>query len=217
MLALLAAFVHGPGPAVLALAVLAGAIYFASCRTWPARILLGGTHALVQLAAAAGAIVVVARFWPWRAVTAGLGVNLAGPAFIAAAAALAAVVAATLLGVYLLLSLSLLGLHWNEAFSALRIAGYKNVLRLHIAPEGTLRVYAIGLRAVPRDRGATQRDRALKAHLIEGPIVIPVAAATAAPGATPSTPRAAPDKPTDEAAAAPKADPPADQAPAASP
>ena len=104
-----------------------------------------------------------------------------------------------------------------EAFSALRIAGYKNVLRLHIAPEGTLRVYAIGLRAVPRDHGATQRDRALKAHLIEGPIVIPVAAATAAAGATPPAPQAAPGKPTDEPAPPPKTDPPTGAAPAASP
>ena len=63
-----------------------------------------------------------------------------------------------------------------------------------------------GLGGVPQDHGATQRDRALKPHLIEGPIVIPVgakpaaAAAAAAPGTSPA-PKA--DRPTGTDPAAP--------------
>ncbi len=57
-------------------------------------------------------------------------------------------VAPTLLGLYLLVSLNLFGTHHNEAFSSLRITGYKNFLRFHIAKDGTLEIYPIGLERV---------------------------------------------------------------------
>jgi hypothetical protein len=81
-----------------------------------------------------------------------------------------------------LLSLFLLpGLNYNEAFSAQHLEGYKNFLRLHIAPNGALTVYPYGV-----DRPARWRFRpnsppgapyytateAPDVRLIDGPIVL---------------------------------------------
>ena len=59
-----------------------------------------------------------------------------------------------LMGVYLLVSLNVLGRHANEAFSALRVEDYKNFLRLHIRPDGKLEVYPVGIDKVP-ETGST--------------------------------------------------------------
>lgn len=50
-----------------------------------------------------------------------------------------------MLGVYLWFSLNRLGIHHNEAFSALRNPDYKNFLRMRIKSDGSLEVFAIGL------------------------------------------------------------------------
>ncbi len=55
------------------------------------------------------------------------------------------------LGLYLVLALTLLGTHQTEVFSAIREEGYKNFLRLHIAPDGSLTVYALGIDRVVKD------------------------------------------------------------------
>ena len=49
------------------------------------------------------------------------------------------------------LALTLLGTHQTEVFSAIREEGYKNFLRLHIAPDGSLTVYALGIDRVVKD------------------------------------------------------------------
>jgi hypothetical protein len=54
------------------------------------------------------------------------------------------------MGLYLLASLNVFGRHSNEAFSALRIEDFKHFLRLHIAPDGGLRIFPIGIERVPR-------------------------------------------------------------------
>ena len=89
-----------------------------------------------------------------------------------------------LTGLYLLVSLNVFGRHSEEAFSALRIQDYKNFLRLHIAPDGTLTIYPIKLPRVPRrwrTRATGGRDRTpsrlvpdepLEPALIEPPIVL---------------------------------------------
>nr|CCA25522.1 conserved hypothetical protein [Albugo laibachii Nc14] len=66
---------------------------------------------------------------------------------------LAAPVVGFVFGLYLYLSLNLWGVHYNEAFSALRISSYKNFLRLHIQPNGDLIVHAIGIDKMPRKWG----------------------------------------------------------------
>ena len=89
-----------------------------------------------------------------------------------------------LTGVYLLISLNVFGRHSEEAFSAMRLQDYKNFLRLHIAPDGTLTIYPIKLPRVPRRWRARTPDRDVKTPsrlvpddvyepaLIEPPIVL---------------------------------------------
>lgn len=92
-------------------------------------------------------------------------------------------VGALLMGLYLLLSLNVFGGHWIEAFSSLRIANYKNFLRIHIVRDGSLTVHAIGIdrvlslgRGEWHDRGPSTTDgprfkpangSSLSCHLIE--------------------------------------------------
>ncbi len=75
------------------------------------------------------------------------------------------VVGSVIMGIYLLLSLTLFGLHRNEAFSALRIPHYKNFLRIRINPDRTLDIFPIGLQCVRKD--AKEVDDPI---LIEAPI-----------------------------------------------
>jgi hypothetical protein len=83
------------------------------------------------------------------------------------------VLSATILGLYLLVSLNLFGKHWNEAFSALRIEDYKCFLRLRIQPDGALKIYPVGLAKVPGDdRTEPPTNPPLHPHLIEKPIEI---------------------------------------------
>jgi hypothetical protein len=86
------------------------------------------------------------------------------------------------MGLYLLISLNVFGRHSEEAFSALRIEDFKNFLRLHIAKDGTLTIYPIGIDRVPRrwrDRASAAEsssrvvpDESLNLRLIEPPIVV---------------------------------------------
>ena len=88
------------------------------------------------------------------------------------------------MGVYLLISLNVFGRHSNEAFSALRIEDYKNFLRLHIAKDGSLTIFPIGIERVPRRWKATGTTSpydpqlepddplATAPHLIEPPVVV---------------------------------------------
>jgi hypothetical protein len=91
------------------------------------------------------------------------------------------IVGSEVMGLYLLGSLNIFKRHANEAFSSLRIQDYKNFLRLHLASDGTLTIYPIGIDRVPRrwyvanpregSRYLPKED--LTPHLIEGPVVIP--------------------------------------------
>jgi hypothetical protein len=89
------------------------------------------------------------------------------------------VAGSVVLGIYLLLSLRVFGRHANEAFSSLRIADYKQWLRLCIEKTGALRIHAIGIRRVPRhwtrESAAPQPAdaRASTPHLIEMLRLIP--------------------------------------------
>lgn len=64
-------------------------------------------------------------------------------------ASLAAMLSCLIFGAYLFISLRWKQRHANDAFAALRIAHYKNFLRMHIDADG-LTVYAIGLQRVPQ-------------------------------------------------------------------
>ncbi|CAI5732946.1 unnamed protein product [Peronospora farinosa] len=62
---------------------------------------------------------------------------------------LATPVVSFVFGTYLYLSLNIFGCHYNEAFSSLRIASYKNFLRLHFRKDGRLEVFAFGVDKMP--------------------------------------------------------------------
>jgi len=99
-------------------------------------------------------------------------------------AALGGLSAGLTMGAYLAFCSGVPGLdtHGNEAFSAQRLTGYKNFLRLHIDEEGVLRIYPIGVeRATTRWRMTTEGDPSEpwlapspppEAHLMEDPIVV---------------------------------------------
>lgn len=55
-----------------------------------------------------------------------------------------------ILGIYLLISLNGFKRHTNEAFSSLKIQDWKNFLRMKIGADGSLTIFAVGLRRVPR-------------------------------------------------------------------
>ena len=71
---------------------------------------------------------------------------------------LGALAGSFILGVYLFVSVRILGRHANEAFSSLRIQDYKEWLRLKIDAAGRLTIYAIAIERVPRRWRATQRE-----------------------------------------------------------
>lgn len=58
---------------------------------------------------------------------------------------------AWLFATYLFFMARFTGVHEGELFSSMSIEDYKNILRMRLNPDGTLRVYAIGLRRVARD------------------------------------------------------------------
>lgn len=51
-------------------------------------------------------------------------------------------------GFYLLIGSYFWGLQWNDAFSAMKLAGYKNFLRLYLN-EDSLTIYPIGIKDIP--------------------------------------------------------------------
>lgn len=61
-----------------------------------------------------------------------------------------AVLGSTIMGFYLYVSLNWCKRHSNEAFSALKIADYKNFLRFRIEENGNLTIFPIGLAKVPK-------------------------------------------------------------------
>ena len=104
-----------------------------------------------------------------RLVLASLGIGVGG-----------FVVGSFIMGLYLLVSLNLFGRHWNEAFSALAIPDWKHFLRLHIAENGDLTIYPIGIQRVPRRWGPGNAGPELVPHpsesvypvLLEAPITL---------------------------------------------
>ena len=68
-------------------------------------------------------------------------------------------VGGVVIGVYLTLSLNFFGANMTNAFSSLRIADYKNFLRLKIASDGTLTVYPLGIEKV---NGSESNVRAIE-------------------------------------------------------
>jgi len=84
--------------------------------------------------------------------------------FIAMLFGFGALLGGLVLGIYLIIALNVFNSQWTNAFSALRIADYKNFLRFKIAANGDLIIYPFAIEdvtAVP-----------VRPHLIEEPIII---------------------------------------------
>ncbi|KAJ4899684.1 Calcineurin-like metallo-phosphoesterase superfamily protein [Raphanus sativus] len=54
-------------------------------------------------------------------------------------------------GSYLYICINWLHIHFDEAFSSLRIANYKSFTRFHIKPDGDLEVFTLGVDKVPKE------------------------------------------------------------------
>ena len=181
----------------LVVAVVVGFIFFTDTHSTAYRIIMGGLHAVAHIVAAFFLALGMGVFTSWvsspdwvlripwfggldfpvdmRLLFAGFLVFFGG-----------FVIGSLIMGAYLLLSLNLFGRHGNEAFSSLGVEDWKNFIRLHIDKEGTLTIYPIGIRRVPRKwkerNGQTGPElvpddpRAKDAELIELPIVMKRAA-----------------------------------------
>lgn len=92
---------------------------------------------------------------------------------------------ALIMGIYLLVSLNVFGRQSNEAFSSLHCEDYKSWLRLRVMADGSLGIYPIQLRRVPRrwkeaapSAGAPSLlvpddPRATPPALVERPVILP--------------------------------------------
>jgi hypothetical protein len=156
-------------------AAFGGYYYFADDHHGPKRFFIGFAHWAAQTLTAVIttciAVKLITTVWgapvpgdaeSWSGVLRNVAALLSG-------SILAAVVSATIFGIYLWVSLNCFGHHWNEAFSALTVKDFKNFLRMRIDPDGRLHLYPIGLNTVPPEGG---NDPSLKPHLIEGPVTI---------------------------------------------
>jgi hypothetical protein len=116
------------------------------------RVVWGGLHGLVHLGAVGLLVVFGKLFLGFLGESVGLYGTLFAGGFI---------IGPLIFGLYLFASLEFLQLHHNEAFGSLRIADYKNFIRLRIDSDGVLTVFPVGLETTEG-----------KPFLIEKPIVI---------------------------------------------
>jgi hypothetical protein len=159
-------------PAAFLLVLGTGGAYLAFAKSpysMPLKAAMGAAHGLAHAAVVTLVTVAVVR-WAEAPATA-LWPRGEGFLSVALATAASAFASGFVFGLYLLTSLGLLRRHANEAFSSLRIEGYKSFLRLRIGPEGGLEIFPIGLARVPADRGGVAGPK-LEPELIEDPIVI---------------------------------------------
>ena len=144
-----------PWPALMIFGIGAAFVYFADHKKWSRRLPIGAAHALAHILTFLIVLFVLASHLPGSLSTDFWIVVLT--------AVLCGLINTTILGAYLLVSL-----HWNEAFSSLRIEDYKGFLRLKIDPQGNLTVYPIVIERVPH-----AEDGAVLPRLVEKPIQLP--------------------------------------------
>jgi hypothetical protein len=170
--------ITSPAPVALAAVAAFAYRYFADVKNRWGRWLMGLGHAAAQAAAVTVVtclVVDATSSWYDR----GFGTF----ASIFAASVAAALASGFVFGAYLWFNLLFLNRHWNEGFSSFAHQGYKCFLRLAFTADGELKIYPIGLRKVPQDRGRTLKNPKLAPHLIEPAIVVPAAAKAPVPGA----------------------------------
>lgn len=172
------------GGSLLAIALLAGVVLFTDTHSRLHRVIGGLLHGAAHLAAAS------TLAWLAHLASSSDVLPVAAHRLLMLAGVFAGgwIVGAVLLGLYLLVSLNVFSRHADHAFSSLRLKGWKSFVRLKLASDGSLSIYPIGLRRVPRTRGEAFRaepeilsgDRGLislfpdrlKPELIEAPVRI---------------------------------------------
>jgi hypothetical protein len=166
--------------AVLTLLLLGrGLIGFAAVgRPGPGRWARGILHTLLHLAAV-GAVAVASSglVGAW-----GLAGWRATGAYLAGALVLGAVAGPLAMALYLW-ACGLFGVHLNESFGAMRVIDHKCFLRMHLAGDGSLTVYPVGVDRVarrfrvapeaPADAPWLEPTEPVLPRLIEDPVVLP--------------------------------------------
>lgn len=133
--------------------------------------LAGGIHALLQVFAMIGTFSLYSSVNPFKTVESMLLILWNFNLLMVIAGFF---LAPALFGIYLMMSNALLGNHDNEAFSALRINGFKNFLRIELSQEKIM-VYPFGMEKTPGWRFKNGRfipHGKLEVKLIEDPVVI---------------------------------------------
>jgi len=137
--------------------IIAGFIFFTDTHVRSWRFLGGATHALMHLAAAFfvgwWALLLTVRVFD---LSYGSTLQLVMSGVVTLL--LGAIVGCFILGIYLFVSVAILGRHSNEAFSSLRIQDFKQWVRIRIDAKGILTIYAIAIDKVPRRWKPAQRN-----------------------------------------------------------
>jgi hypothetical protein len=166
--AAITAAIRSPFNGLWLIAFVTGFVFFTDTHARWYRILGGMSHAIAHLAAAFGVGWLALQF-----TTRALNFEFGSVPQMLASGALTfvggGVAGAVILGLYLLLSWRLFGRHSTEAFSSLRIQDYKQWLRGCIQPDGSLRLFAIGIDRVSRRWANKQRDgrKSLEPHDVQ--------------------------------------------------
>lgn len=148
-----------PGSSFLMLILVGGLCAFSDLRGIIKRILWGALHG-------AGHVVLAWLTWLWapRILPESWLVHSLIQTYLPRICVfiLGGLLGGTLFGFYLLVSLNLLKIHENEAFSALRNPHCKHFLRFHLTADG-LRIYVVGVRRTAPE----ERPHPVPTHLIE--------------------------------------------------
>ncbi len=164
---------------ILLIFVLLGAmVRFAHDAPGPARLLLGAAHSSFQLTAVGGLMIAASGL------SSTVGLNGVGSvvAFLGILGVLGGFGGALGFAAYLWVT-NCLGFHANEAYAPLRIKDFKHFLRLHIAGDGTLTVFPIGVEKVcrrwrlrpdgpPDAPWFVPEEGEIEAHLVERPFPV---------------------------------------------
>ncbi len=183
---LLVGLLRNPVSVLLLILIALGLVGFAKpspqwsrgTKKWVAKLLLGGTHFVVQIGVGVSVGLLVLKM---ASPAHGTTFNVV----VLVLTALAGGLAGTLtMGAYLAVSCRFLRAHGNEAFSSMSLGWYKHFLRMHLDGDGVLTIFPIGLdRANKRwklDANATDKEASwlapdgisLEPRLIESPIVV---------------------------------------------
>lgn len=141
---------HTPSAVFLVLVLWGGLFAFADRESGVGKFVAGTLHAAAHLAVA---IALISGFVHLN--VNGLGMQ---PGSISHALlfslemfSIGGLLGGALMGLYLVLTNRLLGMHSNDVFSCQHIPDYKNMLRLHIDEEGGLTIYPLGVPTVETD------------------------------------------------------------------